>query len=84
MAKGGKQMRAENGETTDLIAKFFTVPEVPVKKATKRRRVYKKAKATKKHAKKIRKPKHTKRHLKKHVKRCKKGCHSTVKHKLKK
>ena len=90
VAKGVKKMRAENGETTDLIAKFFTVPEeekrVPVKKATKRRRHnYKKAKATRKHAKKFRKPKHTKRHLK----NCKKGsshkgCHYTVKRKLKK
>ena len=90
VAKGVKKMRAENGETTDLIAKFFTVPEeekrVPVKKATKRRKhVYKKAKVTRKHAKKFRKPKHTKRHLK----NCKKGsshkgCHYTVKRKLKK
>jgi len=86
VAKGVKKMRAENGETTDLIAKFFTVPEVPVKKATKRRRHnYKKAKITRKHAKKFRKPKHTKRHLK----NCKKGsshkgCHYTVKRKLKK
>uniref|UniRef100_A0A6C0F9R0 Uncharacterized protein n=1 Tax=viral metagenome TaxID=1070528 RepID=A0A6C0F9R0_9ZZZZ len=89
VAKGVKKMRAENGETTDLIAKFFTVPEeekrVPFKKATKRRRHnYKKAKITRKHAKKFRKPKHTKRHLKKHVKRCKKGCHYTLKRKLKK
>ena len=91
VAKGVKKMRAENGETTDLIAKFFTVPEEekrdPVKKATKRIRkhVYKKAKVTRKHAKKLRKPKNTKRHLK----NCKKGsshkgCHYTVKRKLKK